>query len=44
MLKKASDKLETEDVVVDAVIVNGGMSKFYMVTDRLKEFLVLILL
>ena len=23
---------------VDAVIVNGGMSKFYMVTDRLREF------
>ena len=38
VLKKASDKLETEDVVVDAVIVNGGMSKFYMVTDRLNEF------
>lgn len=38
VLKKASDKLNVEDVSVDAVIVNGGMSKFYMVTDRLKEF------
>lgn len=38
VLKKASVKLGTEDIVVDEVIVNGGMSKFYMVTDRLKEF------
>jgi molecular chaperone DnaK (HSP70) len=38
VLKKASDKLGTQDVVVDAVIVNGGMSKFYMVTDRLRDF------
>ena len=38
VLKKAADKLGTQDVVVDAVIVNGGMSKFYMVTDRLKGF------
>ncbi len=38
VLKKASMKLGQEEVKVDAVIVNGGMSKFYMVTDRLKEF------
>ncbi|MCI8495209.1 MAG: Hsp70 family protein [Lachnospiraceae bacterium] len=38
VLKKASEKIGQEDVKVDAVIVNGGMSKFYMVTDRLKEF------
>lgn len=38
VLKKASDKLGVPDVLVDAVIVNGGMSKFYMVTDRLKDF------
>ena len=38
VLQKASEKLGTEAVVVDAVIVNGGMSKFYMVTDRLKKF------
>lgn len=38
VLKKAADKLRTQDVVVDEVIVNGGMSKFYMVTDRLKDF------
>lgn len=38
VLKKASNKFSCEDVSVDAVIVNGGMSKFYMVTDRLKDF------
>lgn len=38
VLKKAEDKFETEGFKVDAVIVNGGMSKFYMVIDRLKEF------
>ncbi len=38
VLYKASEKLGENQVVVDAVIVNGGMSKFYMVTDRLKEF------
>lgn len=38
VLHKASEKLGTDNVVVDEVIVNGGMSKFYMVTDRLKEF------
>lgn len=38
VLKKASEKMKTDTVIVDAVIVNGGMSKFYMVTDRLKEF------
>ena len=38
VLDKASKKLETPDVKVDAVIVNGGMSKFYMVTRRLTQF------
>lgn len=38
VMKKASNKLSVEDVRVDAVIVNGGMSKFYMITDRLKDF------
>lgn len=38
VLDKASKKLETENIKVDAVIVNGGMSKFYMVTDRLTNF------
>lgn len=38
VLYKASEKLGEDEIVVDAVIVNGGMSKFYMVTDRLKEF------
>ena len=38
VLKKASDKLDTDDVTVDAVIMNGGMSRFYMVINRLKKF------
>ncbi|MCX4317830.1 MAG: Hsp70 family protein, partial [Lachnospiraceae bacterium] len=37
VLKKAADKLGRE-VIVDAVILNGGMSKFYMVQNRLKQF------
>lgn len=38
VLKKASEKLGTENVHVDAVIMNGGMSRFYMVINRLKKF------
>lgn len=38
VLYKAGKKLHTDNVKVDAVIVNGGMSKFYMVTDRLTKF------
>lgn len=38
VLKKAAVKLGTRDVRVDAVIMNGGMSRFYMVINRLKEF------
>lgn len=38
VLSKAAKKLGTENVNVDAVLLNGGMTKFYMVTDRLKEF------
>lgn len=37
VLKKASDKLGA-DAKVDAVIMNGGMSRFYMVINRLKKF------
>lgn len=37
VLQKAAAKLQSEPVV-DAVIVNGGMSKFYMIIDRLREF------
>ena len=37
VLHKASKKLGTDEVQVDGVILNGGMSKFYMVKDRLKE-------
>ncbi|MBQ9478600.1 MAG: Hsp70 family protein, partial [Selenomonadaceae bacterium] len=38
VLNKAADKLKTDKIVIDAVIMNGGMSKFYMITDRLKQF------
>ena len=37
VLQKSAAKLGDE-VKVDAVIVNGGMSKFYMVINRLREF------
>ena len=38
VLDKASKKLEVADVKVDAVLMNGGMSRFYMVINRLKDF------
>ena len=38
VLYKASKKLETENLVVDEVILNGGMSKFYMIKDRIHKF------
>ena len=38
VLKKCAEKLGTEDFKIDAVIMNGGMSRFYMIRDRLKEF------
>ena len=38
VLNKASIKLNTSNVTVDAVIMNGGMSRFYMVINRLKKF------
>lgn len=38
VLNKAAQKLGTDNVKVDAVILNGGMSKFYMIKDRLTQF------
>lgn len=38
VLNKAAVKLKTDNVTVDAVIMNGGMSRFYMVINRLKKF------
>ncbi len=38
VLHKAAIKLGNENVKVDAVIMNGGMSRFYMVINRLKKF------
>lgn len=37
VLKKAEDKMGRA-VKIDAVIMNGGMSKFYLITERLKKF------
>lgn len=37
VLNKASNKLGVADVKIDAVILNGGMSNFYMIKDRLTE-------
>lgn len=37
VLNKAAQKLGS-DIKVDAVIMNGGMSRFYMVINRLKKF------
>lgn len=38
VLHKAADKMVGGTVSVDAVIVNGGMSKYYMVIERLERF------
>lgn len=38
VLNLASQKLGIGDIKVDAVLMNGGMSRFYMVINRLKEF------
>lgn len=38
VLQKAAQKLGQEEVTVDAVILNGGMSRFYMIQDRLTRF------
>lgn len=38
VLYKAAKKLECDKVTVDAVILNGGMSRLYLIEDRLEEF------
>lgn len=38
VLRKAAKKLQTEDVKPDAVILSGGMSRLYLVRERLEEF------
>ena len=38
VLAKAAARLGDDMVKPDAVILNGGMSRFYMVKDRLKDF------
>ena len=38
VLDKVKRKLGDSEFKIDAVILNGGMSRFYMVKERLKEF------
>lgn len=38
VLAKSAEKLGDDNLQVDAVIMNGGMSRFYMVVDRVREF------
>ena len=38
VLQKAATKLNTENFKVDAVVMNGGMSRLYLIQERLKEF------
>ncbi|MDR3238689.1 MAG: Hsp70 family protein [Clostridiales bacterium] len=38
VLQKASKKLNQDDVKADAVVLNGGMSKLYLIKERLKQF------
>lgn len=38
VLYKAAKKLECDEVTVDAVILNGGMSRLYLIENRLSEF------
>ena len=38
VLKKCADKSGSEDFKVDAVLMSGGMSNFYMVVNRLEKF------
>lgn len=38
VLKKASEKLGEDEILVDAVILNGGMSRLYLIKKRLDQF------
>lgn len=38
VLYKAARKLGTDEIAVDAVILNGGMSRLYLIESRLAEF------
>jgi len=37
VMKKAAEQLGTDDVKIDAIVLNGGMSKLYLVQNRLEE-------
>lgn len=38
VLQKASRKVEEKDLKVDAIILNGGMSRLYLIENRLQDF------
>ncbi len=38
VLKKTSQKLGTNDFKIDEVVLNGGMSKFILIEERIKQF------
>jgi len=38
VLNKATEKLKEDEIKVDAVIMNGGMSRLYLIDKRLTEF------
>lgn len=37
VMKKASEHLNCEDVKIDAVVLNGGMSKLYLIQNRIES-------
>lgn len=38
VLRKTAKKLETNNFKIDAVLISGGMSRFYMIKNRLEKF------
>lgn len=38
VLRKTAKKLETNNFNIDAVLISGGMSRFYMIKNRLEKF------
>ncbi len=38
VLYKAAEQLGSENIEIDGVILNGGMSRLYLIQNRLKEF------
>lgn len=38
VLRKGAKKLNTDDIKIDAVIMSGGMSRLYLIKNRLEKF------